>query len=127
MIVVTTKGDNKKYNRYIEKVLNIAKLGKLDKYGEAGVEALRQHTPVRTGKTAASWYYEIRRFNDGDIKIEWKNSNVVDDWANVAILIQYGHATGNGAYVQGIDYINPAMKPIFDKIADDIWKEIKRA
>ena len=124
MIRVTNKGDFTKFNRYCEKILNIVHKGSLDKYGEEGVAALKASTPVRTGKTAGSWYYEIQRFSDGDIKIEWKNSNI-EDYCNIAILIQYGHATGNGSYIQGIDYINPAMRPIFEKIAYDIWKEVK--
>lgn len=89
---------------------------------QKGVDALRQATPRRTGKTAESWGYEIVDSNDG-LKIVWTNSNY-NDWANVAILIQYGHGLPSGAYVEGIDYINPALKPIFDEIADDVWLEV---
>lgn len=88
-----------------------------------GVDALREATPKRTGKTADSWSYEIK-ITDRFVTITWKNSNVVDGWANVAVLIQYGHATRGGAYVKGIDYINPAMRPVFEKMAQEVWMEV---
>lgn len=94
-----------------------------EKYGKKGVEALAEATPVRTGKTAASWDYEIRENRDG-IAICWTNSNINNEWANVAVLLRYGHGTRNGGYVQGIDYITPALRPIFQKFADDAWKEV---
>lgn len=89
----------------------------LGKYGKQGVEALQQATPKRTGLTANSWYYEIQD-KDGMAYLIFKNSNVVNNWYNVAIMLQYGHGTQSGAYVEGIDYINPALKPIFEKIAE---------
>ncbi len=89
----------------------------LGKYGVEGVEALRQATPKRTGLTANSWYYEIED-RDGVAYLIFKNSNVVHGWYNVAIMLQYGHGTQSGAYVSGIDYINPALKPVFEKIAE---------
>jgi len=95
---------------------------RLEKYGQMGVDALRQATPKRTGKTADSWSYEIHETKDS-VSIVWTNSNN-NKWANVAVLIQYGHATRSGGYVEGIDYINPAMKPVFEKIADGIWGEV---
>ena len=98
----------------------------LDLFGKAGVEALRKATPKDTGLTSESWYYEIERDEKG-IRITWLNSNVVDDWYNVAVGIQYGHGTGSGTYVQGVDYINPAMKTIFDELAEQIWKEVNEA
>lgn len=96
-----------------------------EKFGQMGVEALRDATPKDTGLTADSWYYEITN-KDGKLVIQWLNSNVVDDWCNVAIMLQYGHATGNGGYVEGIDYINPALRPIFDKIAKHAWREVTK-
>lgn len=97
----------------------------LDKYGRKGVEALSKATPKDTGKTAASWNYEIHHSKDGAI-INWTNSNV-NKGANIAILIQYGHGTRNGGYVAGFDYINPALRPIFDEIANSAWKEVTGA
>ena len=96
----------------------------LDYYGQKGVEALRATTPVDTGKTASSWHYEIVK-EDGKTSVVWKNSNI-KDWVNVAVIIQYGHATSSGSWVEGIDYINPALQPIFNQIAEDAWNEIRR-
>lgn len=98
----------------------------LDKYGQAGVDALASATPKDSGLTAASWYYEYRI--EGDvIVIEWNNSNVVKGYFNVAMRLQTGHGTGTGGYVTGIDYINPALRPIFDKLADDAWAEVVKS
>ncbi len=94
----------------------------LEKCGQKGVDALRQATPKRTGFTSESWSYEIHTY-PGKIEIVWKNSNIVNN-VPIAVILQYGHGTRNGGYVQGIDYINPAMKPIFEEIENDIWKEI---
>jgi hypothetical protein len=94
----------------------------LDFYGRKGVAALSAATPVDTGKTAASWNYEIHYFREG-VSMVWTNSNV-NKGENIAILIQYGHGTRNGGFVQGRDYINPALRPIFDEIADSAWKEV---
>lgn len=96
----------------------------LDYYGQKGVEALKATTPVDTGKTASSWHYEIVK-EDGKTSVVWKNSNI-KDWVNVAVIIQYGHATSSGSWVEGIDYINPALQPIFNQIAEDAWNEIRR-
>lgn len=96
----------------------------LNKYGKRGVEALREATPKDTGKTADSWIYEIEEDENGNLKIVWSNTNVVNDWAPIAILLQYGHATRNGGYVQGRDYINPAIESIFKNMADEAWKEV---
>lgn len=98
-------------------------LRRLEKYAIAGLEALQAATPVDTGKTKNSWGYEII-FSDTSVNITWTNSNVVDG-VPIAIIIQYGHATGTGGYVQGRDYINPAIQPLFDKMSEDIWKEVK--
>ena len=101
-------------------------LKKLDKYGRQGVAALASATPVRTGLTANSWNYEIE-YNDDNVVVRWYNTNVVNDWFNVAIMIQYGHGTGTGGWVQGIDYINPAIQPIFEKMAADMWIEVQNS
>lgn len=94
----------------------------LNKYGQRGVEALSHATPVDTGKTAASWSYEIQE-SDNSIEIIWSNSNV-NKGLNIAILLQYGHGTRNGGYVVGRDYINPALQPLFDELADKAWEEV---
>ena len=124
MISFRQKGDFSKLNRYLERVKESAKIGVLDKYGREGVAALASATPVKTGKTANSWYYEIKRQN-GSVSIEFKNSNVKDG-IPIAVILQYGHGTGTGGWVQGRDYINPAIQPIFDKIADSAWKEVTK-
>jgi len=98
----------------------------LEKYGAIGVAALKQATPVESSETANSWYYEIVD-RPGYYSIHWLNSHIEDPGRiPVAVLIQYGHATGNGGYVQGRDYINPALQPIFDQIVADMWKEVTK-
>ena len=124
MISFRQKGDFSKLNRYLERVKESAKIGVLDKYGREGVAALASATPVETGKTANSWYYEIKRQN-GSVSIEFKNSNIKDG-IPIAVILQYGHGTGTGGWVQGRDYINLAIQPIFDKIADSAWKEVTK-
>ena len=100
-------------------------LNVLEKYGHIGVLALQANTPKDTGLTADSWNYEIEENKKkGLVTLRFINSNVVDDWANVAVLIQYGHATRNGGWVEGIDYINPSLKPVFDQLANQVWAEI---
>ena len=94
----------------------------LRKYGQAGVEALAAATPKDTGETAASWSYEIVQTRNG-YSIFWNNSNV-NRGVNIALILQYGHGTGTGGYVRGIDYINPAIRPVFDEIANAAWKEV---
>lgn len=96
----------------------------LNRTGQMGVEALRQATPVYTGRTANSWTYKIIK-TKGVSKVEWYNTDV-ENGCNVAILLQYGHGTRGGTYVEGIDYINPALKPIFDTMADYLWKEVTK-
>ena len=124
MISFRQKGDFSKLSRYFERVKEAAKIDVLDKYGQEGVVALSSATPVDSGKTANSWYYEIKRQN-GLVSIEFKNANI-NKGVNIAIILQYGHGTGTGGWVQGRDYINPAIQPIFDKIADDAWKEVTK-
>lgn len=124
MISFRQKGDFSKLTRFLEKAKEVFKIGDLDKYGREGVAALASATPVDTGLTASSWSYEIIHSN-GSVRIIWKNSNI-QNGVPIAIILQYGHATRNGGYVQGIDYINPALQPIFKKIADDAWKEVTK-
>lgn len=106
----------------MEKAREVVHLGNLDKYGREGVAALAAATPIDTGNTAGSWVYEIVR-EAGSASIVFSNTNVVNG-ENIAILLQYGHGTGTGGYVVGRDYINPAIQPIFDKIANNAWKEV---
>ena len=123
-IVFKHKGNLKKTTKFLERTLKGDYLKNLDKFGREGVAALALATPVDTGKTAKSWDYRIEKITDG-IKIVWTNSNV-NKGVNIAIILQYGHGTGNGGYVRGRDYINPAIRPIFDRIADDAWKEVTK-
>lgn len=123
LISFVNKGSFRKTERLLKKNLNMDLDTYLKKFGERGVVALSEATPVDSGLTADSWYYEIERTDD-QITIHWLNSNVVDDWYNVALMIQYGHATRNGGYVKGVDYINPALRSIFDDMAAEIWKEV---
>lgn len=122
MIRIQQKGDWKRTHKFLEKV-NSHHLDRiLDKYGLKGVEALAANTPVDTGKTANSWGYRIER-SRGSYSIIWTNSNI-NKGVNIALILQYGHGTRNGGFVQGIDYINPALRPIFDEIADKVWEEV---
>lgn len=125
MISVTHKGDFSKTEKLLARLKQKDMYKRLDECCREGVIALERATPVESGKTAASWSYEIRMTGE-EVTIHWTNSNVVNGF-NVAIGLQYGHGTGTGGYVQGVDYINPAMKPIFDKIAEDVWREVTRS
>ena len=125
MISFRQKGDFSKLSRYIEKAREAAKIGILEKYGREGVAALASATPVKTGKTASSWVYEIKRQN-GSVSIVFKNTNIVNG-VPIAIILQYGHGTGTGGWVEGRDYINPAIQPIFDEIANKAWREVTKA
>lgn len=124
MITFEQHGNLKSTNTFLERCLEIAHIGDLDKYGRKGVEALKASTPVDTGTTAKSWSYKIER-KKGYTSIVWLNSHI-EDGCNIAVILQYGHATENGYWVEGIDYINPAIKPLFREIADKIWKEVTR-
>lgn len=124
MITFKQHGDYSKLTSYLQRQLRKAGLSTLDKYGRRGVEALSSATPKDTGKTAASWTYEITETSKG-VTISWHNSNF-NDGVPIAILLQYGHATGTGGWVEGRDYINPAIQPIFDEIADEAWKEMTK-
>lgn len=123
MIEFTSKQKGRKMNTFIQRLLAEKGWSKLDKYGKMGVQALRDNTPVDTGLTAMSWKYEIK-IDKGVCELIWYNTNVVDDWCNIAIMIRQGHATMNGGWVEGYDYITPALAPIFDKIKNMLWKEV---
>lgn len=122
MITFRQKGDFSKFNRYLERLKEAVKLGDLNKYGRQGVQALSSATPIESGETANSWYYKINRTKES-VAITFHNSNI-QNGVPIAIILQYGHGTGTGGYVEGRDYINPAIQPIFDKIAEDAWKEV---
>lgn len=124
MITFRQKGDFSKLNRYLEQVKEAAHVGVLDRYGKAGVSALASATPVDTGLAAHSWYYEIER-DKNSARIVFMNSDIEDGFP-VAIMLQYGHGTGTGGWVEGRDYINPAIQPIFDKLAEDAWREVTK-
>lgn len=124
MIAFRQKGDFSNLSRFLERAKEVIKLGDLDKYGRAGVAALSSATPVDTGKTANSWTYEIVRQN-GSVSIEFHNTNI-QKGIPIAIILQTGHATGTGGWVEGRDYINPAIQPIFDKIAKEAWEEVSK-
>lgn len=125
MITFRQKGDFSKLTRYLERVKEAVKLGNLDKYGREGVAALASATPIESGKTASSWYYEIENSN-GSATISFYNSNV-NKGVPIAIILQYGHGTGTGGWVQGRDYINPAIQPVFDRIAKEAWREVTKS
>lgn len=122
MISFKEKGDLKKTTMFLEKCLEPLNMGILNKYGQMGVEALREASPIETGRMAHSWYYDIESSMNG-AKITWSNSDVEGGY-NVAILVQYGHGTKSGKYVPGKDFINPAMRPIFEQLADKLLKEV---
>lgn len=124
MISFRQKGDFSNTMKYFERLKDVARLGILDKYGKKGVDALSSATPVESGVTAASWYYEIERTN-GSASIQFYNSNV-NKGVPIAIILQYGHGTGTGGWVQGRDYINPAIQSLFDEMAEEVWKEVTK-
>lgn len=124
MISFRQKGDFSKLTNFLEKAKETVKLGNLDKYGRMGVAALASATPVKSGLTANSWYYEIKR-EKGSVTISFNNSNI-QNGVPIAVILQYGHGTRNGGWVQGLDYINPAVKPVFDQIAKDAWREVTK-
>ena len=125
MVVLRQRGNFNNLSKFLNKCrsINIDKI--LEKYARKGLEALQNATPNDTGKTARSWGYAIEK-NQNGVVISWTNSNIVDG-VPIAIIIQYGHATRNGGYVTGIDYINPALKPVFDELSEKIFKEVTSA
>lgn len=124
VVQMSEKGDFKKTFKFLKAMQEKKFLSNLNKYGERGVQLLSENTPRDTGLTASSWYYKIE--DDGEtLTLTWYNSNVKKDYFNVALMFQYGHATKNGGWIEGIDYINPALKPLFDEMEKDIWEEVK--
>ena len=126
MITFRHKGDFSMTEKFLNRMSLLSFAKKMDKYGKMGVQALQDATPIDTGITAASWYYEIVE-EKGSCTIYFMNSNTAptNPNINIALLIQYGHGTRNGGYVLGRDYINPALQPIFDQMAEEAWNEVK--
>ena len=124
MISFRQQGDFSKLTSFLERAKEAVKIGDLDKYGREGVAALASATPVDSGKTANSWYYEIQHSN-GSATITFNNSNI-QNGVPIAVILQYGHGTGTGGWVEGRDYINPAIQPLFDKIAENAWREVTK-
>lgn len=124
MIVVNVKGKFKKVSNYIERLKDRMDISILDSYGRKGVEALSSATPRDTGLTASSWQYSITREHN-KATLSFHNTNF-QNGIPIAVILQYGHATRNGGWVEGVDYINPALRPIFEKLAQDAWKEMKK-
>ena len=125
MITVRHSGDFDKTMKFLETMKKKDATAILNRYGEQGVSMLSAATPKKTGKTAASWSYEVSRSNDRYV-LSWNNSNI-NDGINVALIIQYGHGTKRGTYVKGIDYINPVLDKVFKEMADELWKEVVNA
>ncbi len=123
-ISVKSKGNFKSFEQFFKNVRQRKYLAGLEKFGEAGVNALAMATPIDSGETATSWGYRIEEIPNGH-RIVWTNDNINENCV-IAILLQYGHGTGNGGYVEGQDYINPAMRGIFEKIAEDAWREVTK-
>lgn len=125
MVTFKHRGNFNSLEKFLNKVRGSTYLNMLNKYGEAGVKALADATPVDSGKTAECWTFEISR-TQNRTTLSWLNTNV-NEGVNIAIILQYGHGTGTGGYVEGRDYINPAIRPVFDKIAEEAWKEVTSA
>lgn len=121
MIKIKQSGNFNNTERFFKRAQKMDFFRNLEKYAREGVTALASATPVDSGTTAASWGYEIQK-RQGKVSIYWTNSNI-NNGVPIAVILQYGHGTNNGGYVQGRDYINPAIRPIFDKIAENAWKE----
>ena len=124
-ISISTSGSFRNTQRFLKNIGKMDIRSTLNKYGEKGVKALNRATPSETGRTAASWSYTVET-KGGKYTIAWTNNVMAGD-VPLVILLQYGHGTGTGGYVAGRDFINPAIQPIFDQIAADVWKEVKRA
>lgn len=124
-IVIRHRGSFKNTERLFQRLSRFEIRSILDKYGSQGVSALSAATPKNTGETAAAWTYEVEQ-SGNHYSIVWKNDNI-NAGVNIALILQLGHGTGTGGYVQGIDYINPALQPIFDQLADEAWQEVTKA
>jgi hypothetical protein len=124
LIKLSSRGSFKNVEAFLGRMKRREQFAGLEKYGPIGVNALAAATPKESGETASSWYYEIFS-RPGYFSIRWANSNM-EEGISIAAIIQYGHGTGDGGYVQGIDYINPVMRPIFQQIADDMWREVTK-
>lgn len=122
MITIRSKGNFNNTEKLLKKSLGNDWISVLEDYGRQGVQELAAATPIDSGETASAWDYEIVR-EGGRVSVIWNNSNI-NNGVNIAIILQYGHGTGWGGYVVGRDYINPALRPIFDKMADAAWKEV---
>lgn len=122
MITFSGNGNWSKSSNFLKGLLKDSYLDQLHKYGKEGVAALKASTPVDSGETANSWRYEIEKKQNGYV-ITWCNDHVNNN-VNIAVILQYGHGTKNGGWVEGIDYINPSMKTVFDNIATSAWKEV---
>lgn len=122
IVSVTQRGDFGKTHRFLHNLIGAHYTRKLNYYGKMGVSALAAATPKDSGKTAESWGYEIIQ-EEGRLAVHWTNTNI-QNGVNIAIILQYGHGTRNGGWVEGIDYINPAMRPVFEQMADEAWKEV---
>lgn len=125
MIVFRHKGNFEKTSKFLNKMKSAKYTSVLLKYGQIGVQALASATPMESGKTAGSWSYKIEETNGG-ATIAWYNTNNNQN-VNIALILQYGHGTGTGGYVAGRDYINPAIRPVFDNMTEEIWKEVAKA
>ena len=123
-VTISNKGDFAKTFNFLNSSKNINIDSILDKYGKQGVSLLASSTPIDSGLTAQSWSYVIEK-SKGKTSIIWKNTNVING-VNIAVILQYGHGTKNGGYVQGRDYINPVIQPIFDRMTEEIWKEVTK-
>ena len=124
MISVRHKGDFSKLTRRLTKARDVAKTIDWDAFGREGVAALASATPIYSGETANSWYYEVKH-KRGSVELAFYNSNI-QNGVSIAIIIQYGHGTRNGGWVRGRDYINPAIQPVFDKIAEKARREVAK-
>ena len=124
LITFKQKGSFKKTDTFLNRMKNWEFMSHMQEFGEQGVQALAASTPVDSGATAAAWSYEIVRTDKG-VSIYWTNSNTNKN-VNIAVILQFGHGTGTGGWVEGRDYINPAIRPVFDDIAENAWKEVIR-
>ena len=124
MIKFKHYGSFNSIEKWFNRMLSREYLNILSRYGDLGVKLLSEATPKESGKTADSWSFDIEHTSNSTV-LSWSNSNV-NDGVQIALILQYGHGTGTGGYVEGVDYINPALKPVFEKMADEVWKEVSR-